>query len=181
MGFFQSAGNVLFGPGKLVGQAIFGKEGENDLPIEAANAGLDTRLKTLTDFSTSEAQKLQDALPARKLAQQQLAEGVARRQGDEGVKGVRAAANQRGLLYSGLRQADEAGVRANAAAGLANQTNQINAKEQAMSEDATDQAIRQSALLQQLVANQRARTDSLEGQQEKGGIPLMPFNKLSDW
>lgn len=59
----------------------------------------------------------------------------ARKQLAQGIAGTRSAASSRGLLYSGLRQGDEAAQRAQAASGMAaNQTQTNQSGEQQISD-----------------------------------------------
>ena len=80
---------------------------------------IDKDYKAQNKALVEQSQQMRSSLPGRAAAERARLGVGARRQLAEQLSGIRGQASRRGLLYSGLRQAGEAGTRAQSAADLA--------------------------------------------------------------
>jgi hypothetical protein len=99
----------------------------------------DPRITKQRSGLMDEASKFRQGLDRYKGEKYGIAANAARDQLNETTKTIRASANQRGLLYSGMRQGQEAGARGRMASILAQQRAEINkeAEDLAAAKDAT--------------------------------------------
>lgn len=102
-----------------------------------SNAALDNQVKAQSD----QAKKLRETADSRANAQYDVLADQARRGVGQGIKDVRSQASSRGLLYSGLRQGAEQGVRAQGASDLANARTAVNRQVEDETYDAEQQAL----------------------------------------
>lgn len=110
---------------------------------------------------------------------------------ESGEKGVRTSMNQRGMLYSGMREAGEQGVRANVASTMAKQTMQsnkeledlANKKEQVAASVGLDSyresVQRESEIAAQNMANQVARAQAMQQLGQNAGYAMGAYSQRS--
>lgn len=124
MGFFDSIGNVAKGafnvataPARFIGNTLFGGDEEEQAPdvSEVVRRNLAAQNKTLTGDLASRAKDYRTKLNQTRGEMYDQAADVGRRGLAQQMAGVNKQANQRGLLYSGLKQ----GAQAQKAAGYA--------------------------------------------------------------
>lgn len=99
----------------------------------------DPRITAIRDRLSGEAKSFRSGLPRYKEEKYGMAAGAGRDQLEGTVDTIRKSANQRGLLYSGMREGQEAGARSRMASILAAQRAEINreAEELASAKDAS--------------------------------------------
>lgn len=86
----------------------------------AASQGPDlSNLSAFRDTQQSKAKQYRENLSGMKEEENRLARTSARQELSQGLADIRSGMSKRGLLYSGLRQADEAGLGGAVAQGLA--------------------------------------------------------------
>lgn len=110
---------------------------------------------------------------------------------ESGEKGVRTSMNQRGMLYSGMREAGEQGVRANVASTMAKQTMQsnkeledlANKKEQVAASVGLDSyresVQREGEIAAQNMANQVARAQAMQQLGQSAGYAAGAYSGRS--
>jgi hypothetical protein len=135
----KAAGAALLpitGPAQLAGK--LGKKAFGSAPEEPKPPEIDPRFKQLAENASSQASGFRSRMPAMAEEAQTANLGAARRQLAGGLADVRSGYNQRGLLYSGLRQGAEADVVGESAARLAAARRELNQglEDQAFSLDA---------------------------------------------
>lgn len=109
---------------------------------------LDPRVKDLQAQQVQQAQDFQNNLPGYQGSLYNQAEANARNSMAQKIADVRSAANSRGLLYSGLKQKEEAGVGGETAANLSRQRANINEQTNAMSNKMNESAIQSGLAMQ---------------------------------
>lgn len=127
-----TAGSAVGGPiggmiGKGLGDSLGGAITGEGVGVQPNAPGLDPRLKEIREGQVKQAQDFRKGIPEEKARQANMAGDASRRDLASKMAGVKASANQRGLLYSGLRQAGEGTAAAQSAADLARQTASTNA------------------------------------------------------
>lgn len=98
--------------------------GQKD-PLKAPSPGApgeDPALTALRNKTYQEANQFRQDMPGLMKEQENILETDAHRASAQGVRGERKAFNDRGLLYSGMRQGAEADVKSRVASGLAKST-----------------------------------------------------------
>ncbi len=131
---------------------------------------LDPRLKDLQAQTVAQAESFQNNLPGYQQNLYNQAENSGRLGLAQKMAGIKASANSRGLLYSGLKQGQEATAGGENAANLARQRAGINEQSQAISNRMNQSAI-QSGLemqgAQQQMADQNYQTQLGQAQQKQ--------------
>lgn len=141
---------------------------------------LDPRIKDLQAQQVQQAQDFQNNLGGYQGSLNDQAENTTRNSMAQKMADVRSASNSRGLLYSGLRQGQEAGVGAESASKLANQRAAINERTQNVSNQMNQNAIQSGLQMQQAqqamadqnyeMANKQAEQKQKAAQGLIGGI-----------
>lgn len=107
--------------GKLVGPEALGATGPKQV-----NSGIDPNLTNVVNAQYKQAKATRENIPNQAKDLGAMSANDQRRQLAQNIAQTRRGASSRGLLYSGLRQGEEAGQRANTAAQIAQNQAQIN-------------------------------------------------------
>lgn len=119
--------NILTGASnKLTDTAVGIGGGYQDSPDPPGQPGPDPRLVALQNKQTQAANDYRAAMPQTEKAAGDLAAGGIRADTSQGLKGITTGANQRGLLYSGLRQGEQGQLMGQEAGRIAGAQNKIN-------------------------------------------------------
>lgn len=180
----QGAGGYF----KQTGKDFFGiKEAEQEAGPEGLSYGdqanadiqeVDPRLKAAAALQSRQADDFRANLGSFKQGQQAMVGDSGRRDLAERMAGIKAGANSRGLLYSGLRAGEEAGAQSDLASNLSSAQRDINvgAEEQArgLDEQAAKSGIavqqaeqeRQNKIYQQAMSNQQQKLQRAQTSQQ---------------
>lgn len=169
-------------PDRPFREALFGKASDNEVPKEAAGTSFDPRSRNLTTNAVALAGDFEKNLPGKKYAYQQLAESMARRSAQASDQNVNRKANQRGLLYSGLKEAEQANQRSGIASGLAQDIVSFNKNQEDASRDMAGRALAMRLGLESdIQADLSAVEDFANKQDQKNsGFNLGTLGKFSD-
>lgn len=176
MGFFDTIGTITGGiaggiPGAILGNKGGGLLGKGlkglgnalspEVPMPPPPPEIDPRLKEIRDRQYGLASEYREKAPG--LAQQRysLAEDQSRTNLSDKYRDITKSANQRGLLYSGLKTSSEAEASGEAASGLAKTRAGINDEIRSRQEALDQSAFETGAKVQQL---EQARLDTMYNQ-----------------
>lgn len=155
-GAVPTIGNVIrqanpFDPmSQLLGDKLDPNGANADDPAKLMPPPIDPRLGALRDQQLNQAKDFRAGLPQYQENQFNAAADASRRQLAGDISGVRKSANQRGMLYSGLRQGAEAAAGGNAAAALAKRRVAINQESGERADALDNQALQSGMAVQQL-------------------------------
>jgi|SRR6185312_6616931 len=134
--------------------------------LSTYNAAIDSALKRQQDAATrarGAADTFQGNLPTYVGNQVNAASDSAKNQLASDLQKTRASDNSRGMLYSGVRESDEGGTRAQASTQLAGQIQGINQKAQAQG----DQLNQQASQAENEVAKSQISNAQFQAQQQQ--------------